>query len=540
MPNFMDEVWEGIDRRSVVEPVKASSSLLGSAVQATPFADVWGHEAMVQASEQYKHNRGRVYAPIKLKAQRIAGQALHVARRKSGKKKAGGAESVKTVLDVLRNLGGVAQDADRVRVMLSYLPEALRMAPQGWEADDEHEIVKVVRLPNPTMFEGDLVENTVSSLELTGKAFQHIEKLSSKDSEGRRFRIWYYPASWVSPIHKPELFAVWKVMVSGGMASLEVPGSNMAYFHYCDPADPLGALGPLQAMAADVVADEAISETQRNAFINAVWPTLLFIMGKHPAMKSVGGLGSQDMGRPILTAEQRREMNIWIKQMFRGWKKAGEPMIIDGLFEDVKPVYNSIREMDFLKSSKLKESQIDKGLTMNPISMGEVETANRATASMAEDHLVGNSLNPVIRKYNSVITKKYPAVMAPGEDLLCWLEPAKPNDREIELLEKKVKLASGSRFFNEWRKEQGDDEIPDMKDVLVTPQGLITKASVLAGQGNSSGSIIQDVPNPLPNDEVNAQTGKAVKGRLLSRRVRTIIPDDFGDPQKVIDEVYAT
>ena len=539
----MEEVLDQVDQRSlamasvVVGQEKAASRTPFDSVQNMPLADVWGSASLYQAKEQYNHYRGRPYAPAKLKAQRIAGQPLRVARKSKskGKREAG----TKTVLDVLRNVGGFRQEADRVAAMLQFLPEAVKMAPDGYTLIDDHEIVLAVRNPNPTMGEGKLIENTVLSLEMTGKGFQHIQKLSSPDSEGRRFRIWYYPASWVSAIHKPELFAAWKVQVDGGISKMEISAGEMAYFHYSDPGDPLGALGPLQAMAADVVTDEAISETQRNAFINAVWPSLLFKMAQNPAMKSIGGLGVQQMGRPILTAEQRREVTLWIKQMFRGWKKAGEPMIIDGMFEDVTPVYNNIREMDFLKSAGLKEAQINKGFTTNPISMGGVESANRATASMAEDHLVGNSLNPVIRNINSVIATKYPAVMSPGESLVCWIEPCRPNDREMELMDKKVRLASGTRLFNEWRKEQGDEEIDKMKDVLVTPQGLMTIDMVLAG-ADSSGSIPQTDPNAVPNDPVNAQTGKSVKKTIgaKSTRVRTIIKDAFGDVEKLIDEEF--
>jgi phage portal protein BeeE len=560
--HFMEEMLAQVDARHamMVVPEKASSSAIGSAIQANQFGDVWGQESMLQATEQYKHFRGRPYAPAKLKAQRISGQPLHVARKakSKGKREAG----TKSVLDVLRNVGGVRQEAERVRAMLQFMPESIKMAPEGWEVvEDEHPIQLAMQSPNPAMGEGKLVENTVLSLEMTGRAYQHIRKLSKPDSDGRKFHIWYYPASWVSAIHKPELFAAFSVQVSGGLGKIEVPGNEMVYFHYSDPSDPLGAIGPLQAMAADVVADEAISETQRNAFINAVWPSLMFIMGKHPAMKSIGGLGSQDMGRPLLTAEQRREMTIWIKQMFRGWKKAGEPIIIDGMFEDVKPVYNSIREMDFLKSAGLKESQINKGYTVNPISMGGIESANRASASMAEDHLVGNALNPIVRLYNSGIARKYPAMMAPGETILIWLEPCRPTDREMDVLEKKVRLASGTRFYNEWRQEQGDEPVEDMKDVIVTAQGLMTKEMVLAGIGSASGSINQ-TPAGVPNDPVNGQTGKMANRRVrkfgkdefgevdtlteiefdgevaVSKKVKTLQKDAFGEVESIIEEIF--
>ena len=538
MPNFMDEVLDQVDARSLAMTqvdrglqFKASQSPFDTLAN-LPLADVWGTTTMYQAKEQYSHYRGRAYAPAKLKAQRISGQPFHVAQKakSKGKREAG----TKTVLDALRNVRGVRQDSERVHAMLQFLPEAIKLAPDGYSIVDDHEIALAMRNPNPSMSEGKLIENTVLSLEMTGKAFHHIQKLSSLDSEGRRFRLWYYPAHWMSAIHVPEIFYAWRCQVDGGVNKMILDAKEVAYFHYSDPSDPLGALGPLQAMAADVVADEAISETQRNAFINAVWPSLMFFMAQNPAMKSIGGLGVQQMGRPILTAEQRREVMLWIKQQFRGWKKAGEPMIIDGLFDDVKPVYNSIREMDFMKSAGLKEAQINKGFTTNPISMGGVESANRATASMAEDHLVGNSLNPVIRLINSVVSFKYPAMMAPGENLICWVEPCRPSDREMELMDKKVRLASGTRFWNEWRKEQGDEEVEKMKDIICTPQGLMTMDMILAGVDSPAGSIPQTEPNQVPNDPVNAQTGKSP--RVV--RTKTAHRDEFGDIEKWIEEEW--
>jgi phage portal protein BeeE len=195
------------------------------------------------------------------------------------------------------------------------------------------------------------------------------------------------------------------------------------YFSYPDPADPHGAVSPLQAMAGAVDSDEAITTSRISMFRRGIHPSHAVIVGKNPHPDVPAGV------RPRLTGAQERQIIGAIRKRYGGATRHGEPLILDGLIEDVKRLSNTPAEMDFLNSGKDTKSRIVQGFGTNPIVMGEVEGANRASASVAELHFCANTLNPKIVLISQCLTEWLAPMF--GEGLTVWIEPCVPHDAEM-------------------------------------------------------------------------------------------------------------
>lgn len=319
-------------------------------------------QSMVGHDRQYRHNTGWVYACVRAIAQRIAGQPVRLARRKQG---AQGGTSVGRLTAKSPTLG--------------QLPKGLQEVQSNLELIESHPLLDAIDDPNALMVRWTLLFVTAASLELTGKAYWWLFN-ERRDRQGK-WTILPLPASWVRPKHgEKTLFAAWEIQVAEGVQPIEVPAEEIAYLYYPDPANPLAALSPLQANARAVVADEAMAEAQRRSFAQGPWPGLAITMARN-----VGPQGTEGT-RPILTAEQRGQILAAVKAAYAGVAAFDEPIILDGLIERVDRLSNSPREMDFTNSGKYSKSRITQGFGVNPIVLGEIEGANRASAAAADDH----------------------------------------------------------------------------------------------------------------------------------------------------------
>jgi phage portal protein BeeE len=184
------------------------------------------------------------------------------------------------------------------------------------------------------------------------------------------------------------------------------------------------------ATAAAVDADEAIQVSQASMFARGIHPTHAVIVGKQ-----AGPDGSMTSGgRPKLSGAQRRQLVNTIRTLYTGAAKAGEPLILDALIEDVKKLSNTPAEMDWLDSAKFLKGRITQAFGTNPIIMGELEGANRASATAADQHFAKFTINPKIKLISECLTEWLgPMFAAEGEKLVVWIDPYVPRDDELEI-----------------------------------------------------------------------------------------------------------
>jgi phage portal protein BeeE len=371
-----------------------------------------------RAAEQLRHFTGWVYASVRPIAQKIAGQPIRVGRASAGPKR-------------------VKQAAHGGN------PLASRGFSVG--ALDDHPVLQLLADPNDLMVAWSLVYSTVASLELTGCSLWWLPEL-----DGRR-QVFPIPTSWIQATEGTTRFERWLIRPPSHAAEpLPIDAAEACYFSYPNPADPHGTWSPLQAAGAAVDADESITASQRSMFSRGIHPSHAVIVGKNDATGR----------RPELTGAQQRQIIRAIRERYGSVYHHGEPIILDGLIEDIKRLSNTPEEMDWLNSGKATKGRITQGFGTNPIIMGELEGANRASALAAEIHFADFTVNPKIELISQCLTEWLgPMFAADGERLAIWIEPVVPRDADMELRRYQVLGQFGAVTVNELRAWAGLPEV---------------------------------------------------------------------------------
>lgn len=392
------------------------------------------------AREELRHLEGEVYSSVRPIAQRIAGQPIRVGRRTASGTPKG---------------------------MKARLPSFIKqVGVDGVEPVEHHALLDVLSSPNPFMVQWSLMYTTACQLELAGASYWWI--FDGDDGP----QVWVLPPSWVRPEHDEDrLYARYFVLPPYSGVEFEVPADEMVRISFSHPADPyFSVLSPLQAMAKVVVADEQIVTSQYRGHLNGVNPGLALIVGRHPDASNVPGQ------RPILTKEQRNQLLSAIKQTYRGAANNEEPLILDGLIEDVKRITQTPREMDFLNSGMMTRDRIAEGFGVNPIIRGRVEGANRASSATADQHFCDTCVNPKLELLSQILTKH----LAPKfeEGLLVWIEPATSFDPDVQRADLQQLIDAGCVTKNELRSAHGLPPLEDGGDELIQPQQPMLAAEV--------------------------------------------------------------
>lgn len=331
---------------------------------------------LAKAEEQLCHYKGWVYASIRPIAQKIAGQPMHVGRRTPNK--------------VLTTKGH---------------------QPANVEPYDNHELLDLFADPNDLMVSWSLIYCTVASLELTGR---QLWWMPGKE------QILPIPTSWIRGFEGHTKFTSFKVQPPRSGETFNLPAEECVYFCYPDPANPHGAVAPLQAVGAAVDADESIQTSQVSMFRRGIHPSHAVIVGKNEGATV----------RPKLTAAQQRQITSAIRKRYGDVHNHGEPLILDGLIEDVKKLSNTPDEMDWLNSGKATKARIAQGFGTNPIIMGEIEGANRASSHVADQHFCDWTVNPKIELISQTLTEYLRPMF--GDELVVWVEPCVPHDADMK------------------------------------------------------------------------------------------------------------
>lgn len=389
---------------SVDRSYQASKASVGEAVSSllaqgpSGFA---GHRSdLSDAKEQLRHFRGWVYAAIRPIAQRIAGQPICVGKAKR--------------------------------------PGMRKMHQLDLEPFQSHPLLDLFADPNELMVSWSLKFSTVASLLLTGRCLWWMPD---------RSKIFPIPTSWIVRIEGGSRYATFFIRPPNTAQEFGLPSEDCCYFVLPNPADLHGCCSPLQAAAGAVDADEMIVRSQIQAFKNGIHSNHAVIVGRDPHPDVRGGL------RPRLSASQQNQIVSAIRKRYAGVFNSGEPLILDGLIEDVKRLSSTPSEMDWMNSSKLVKNRILQIFGVNAAIIGELENSNRAAATVAEQHFISITINPLIRLLSETLT----AWMRPkfeGE-IHVWIPDCVAHDGEMDLRKLELAAKFGGVSLNELREFAG-------------------------------------------------------------------------------------
>lgn len=381
------------------------------------------------AMEQYQYNRDHVYSATQIIARRMSAQPMLVARVGKPKDKR---RSLKAFID-----GGFAKyDA---------LPQHVKqVSPEDLELLPSHPLLDTLSAPNELMTRSIMLNVTVSSWCITGRAFWII---TDNDSGG--YDLVSVPSTWMEMNHENvdgKLWSKWTLRPLGSSTQAEVtiPGDRVVQFYFPDPSDPFGAISPLQAQSRSVLTDEAINITQYKMFKNSINPAHAIFVGE-----AATGDGKRQMK---LEPFQRRQLMTWIRQEFQGAEQFGKPIILDAIIRDIKNLMNKPMEMSFRESAAFVKTRVYEGFGVNPISAGQVEGSNRASSGVADWHLVSNTLNPMLNMMGEIITvRAVPIFQRGSEKIKAWFAPCEAYDPDLTLRKYDIGLKYGFVTRNEGR-----------------------------------------------------------------------------------------
>jgi len=348
-----------------------------------------------------------------------------------------------------------------------------------------HPIIDLLGNPNDLTTGWGLMWSTVASINLTGKGYWWIP-------EGNE-NIYPIPVSWVQGFAGTTRFQSWRVLPPGSAEPVEIPSERMVYFCLPSPSDPWGSVSPLAACAAAVNSDADIQASQRAAFAHGIHPSHAVVLAK-----DANGL------RPRLTPEQQRQIVSAIRKRYEGVSRHGEPLIVDGLIEDVRRLSNLPAEMDWKESGQSIKERILLTFGTSSYILGGTEPGSRAASAVAEMHFLSNVVNPLIRCMSEAMCEwMSPMFSADGERLRIWIEPAVAADDEMRLQWAQLLTQSGACKANELRR--------------LAPLGLTVDDSfddVIVGGGSAGVSPMRSVDYAI-RQTVNEAMGNEGADKLL-------------------------
>jgi HK97 family phage portal protein len=376
------------------------------------------------ASEQYAACKNWVFPAVRLIASRIAGQPIHIARergRPSGK-------------GMFKGLG----DTDNLEPL------------------DQHPILDLLSDPSEMMTAWSLMWTTVAGLSLTGRALWLYGEENGRDA------LLPIPLTWVESTDTRR--TIWNIRPGGTGTAIPVPGEFVAHFYMPDPADPYGAMSPLVQAALAVETDNAIAECQLQTFLRGIMPRIALRVGKTGGMPGVSGSDR----RITLTQPQRKQIVEAIRSAHAGFSRSEEPLILDNLIEEVFKLSTAPAEMGFMESGASTKERVLQSFGVSPILLGQVEGANRASATVADYNVVSNTVNPIITMLSLTMTEWLgPLYAKPNERLRIWIEPCVAHDAEMHLKQWESGGRLGYVTPNEFRRAvlnltdiEGGDELP--------------------------------------------------------------------------------
>lgn len=426
----------------------------------------------------YSHNRGEPYAATRPIAQRIAGQPIHVAEVVNATEDGVGEKRFRAPKPGRRRLTPKemfrlpAWVKDRLKLPMSkdegefaLMLKSHHSAAVRVDILEKHPVLELLQRPNPRMNGHTLMEVAITSLMFTGKCFWWLTK-----GDKRPFDLWYIPAHRVQ--EKPDNVMLDKGYLvvpadsTGGTINSEgipIPAARMIYFYHPDPSDPIAALAPIRAIMQNVRVGEAINYSQEQTFSNGLFPALAFIMG------DIIAPDGKSMGKAQLERWQLNEIDTRLKQLYQGPMKHGKHIVLDRTIADVKPITNKPNEMDWMNSASFNRDCIWRGVGTPRVIAGDIQDANRATALVADESFIGNSVNPRVTLVSQTLNDQLLPLYEDGRDLIMWVEDAVSADRDAKMKELELLLKTRGMTVDEFRAELGYAPLPNnMGAVLVS------------------------------------------------------------------------
>lgn len=298
-----------------------------------------------------------------------------------------------------------------------------RMAGRGeLEVDNEHLLALALDDPNPVQDPLAFVYTFIANLCLTGWGYV----VGGETGEPERpIELYAIPTTWIVPVHDGGPFSSFLLIDPDDPTTKPLPleRENVAFAHLPNPADPREAIAPAGAQIQAIRIDDHIQTSQEALYENGIWPSVIVEIGKDPHPDVSAGV------RPRLTGSQRRQVIGTIRKALGGVQNYGNPAIVDGLIENIRPLSLTSREMGWDKSEDKVRTRILSSFGVHPYILGEaVSVGGYAQAAKIEERFC-KRVNLFLGMLGRVVTQI--GAKLTGDPVVVWWDECEPHDPDL-------------------------------------------------------------------------------------------------------------
>lgn len=319
----------------------------------------------------------------------------------------------------------------------------------------DHQILRVLKKPNPHQTFNDLRVFTQMNLELFGVAYWYLAR---GEITGQPKEIY--------PLNSSEVTT--RTNAAGDLIGYSVsrwgyhatiPLDEIIAFRQVSPSSIYEGESAAKACARSVKADENTLKYVESFFENSARPDFIL---------SVMGISEENSSK----LEQR-----W-RNKHGGVAKSNKPAIIDGEIK-LEKLTASIKDLDITEQSRERRDRILAAYGVPKAVLGMVDDVNRASMEGSKlafsEFVVDTRLQEFVEKLTAFLLPKY----ASSENLFFVADEHIPRDSELMIREIESGINSGYMTINEARDVRGLDPVKN-GDVLLVSFGKVPIDQIVA------------------------------------------------------------
>jgi HK97 family phage portal protein len=314
---------------------------------------------------------------------------------------------------------------------LPHLKSAARI-----EEVTDHPVLDLLRKPNPLMTGFDLWELTQTYLEVTGRAFWHLEK----GPLGIPVQIYVLPSQNVTPRRRPQSAQpIDYFEYRTGKRQQEFAPEDVVFFRYPDPRDPyLGGLSPLRACYEQVALASEFAATKSAIYENRGLPSAL--------------VTPDDV---IGEEERDRLEKQWSQRFQRGG--AGKVLVADSSLK-LQLFQQSMGDLAALADMKATKEDIVNAFHV-PIAYFTSQTNLANLQASVAQHML-QAIGPRIQRRDEKLNQHILPIYDDSNRLFFASEDPTPVDKEASIAQQDLDMKYGILSINEIRGGRGLPPVP--------------------------------------------------------------------------------
>jgi HK97 family phage portal protein len=380
---------------------------------------------------------------------------------------------------------------EATRSLQPYLTKAVDV-----EEITEHPFLDLIQNVNPFSNMSDLMELTVTFMDLTGSAYWYLVRNGAGVPEA----IWSVPSQYMTPIPGKTLDTfITGYKFTRGQTDVTLPIEDVLMFAYPNPKNQLIGFSPVLGVADAVYNSSQMKLYEASIFTNKAM---------------VDGVFTVDATVPGPQAARAQES---FSAEYAGMMKAGKRPILPPGMKFEKATMTSV-EIESIERSKMTREEIAASLDV-PMSLLDPNSI-RSNVDGAQLFHARFGLAPRLRKIEERINERLIPMYDSGNGIFAAFDSCVPEDLAFQLEQRKNAVGGPWLSADEARAEEGRDalDLPGWSDVplvsgLVVPMGTEPPPPA---------------PNPFATPPVDPNADADATAKDLADRTMKILKETLG------------